>query len=142
MALRLDRLATLYVARPLQRLISASQRSIPILMYHSIADEDESGVHPYYRTATSPAMFATQMASLHAAGVRAIGLAEAMDRVEGKLPSTEKYVVITFDDGYQNFYTDAIPILTRYGLPQPCSWRVIILAMRVITSMARPVDLE
>jgi peptidoglycan/xylan/chitin deacetylase (PgdA/CDA1 family) len=116
MDLRLDRLATLYVARPLHRLTSsASQRSISILMYHSIADEDESRLHPYYRTATSPAMFASQMASLHAAGVRGVGLAEAMDRVEGKLPSTEKSVVITFDDGYQNFYTNAFPILDRYG---------------------------
>ncbi len=114
MDLRLDRLATLYVARPLQRLTSASQRSIPILMYHSISDEDESRVHPYYRTATSPAVFAAQIASLQSAGFRAVGLTEAAQRIaQPAIP--DNWVVITFDDGYRNFYTDAFPVLNRHG---------------------------
>ena len=29
-------------------------QSVPILMYHSISDEDESNAHAYYRTKTSP----------------------------------------------------------------------------------------
>ncbi len=114
MDLRLDRLATLYVARPLQRLTSASQHSIPILMYHSISDEDESGLHPYYRTATSPAVFEQQMEWLHLEGFRSVGLTEAAHRItQPSIP--ENWVVITFDDGYRNFYTDAFPVLNRFG---------------------------
>ncbi len=45
MELRLDRLATLYVMSPFLRLAGGRGQSIPILMYHSIADENESGSH-------------------------------------------------------------------------------------------------
>lgn len=114
MALRIDRLATLYVADPLRRCISNGHASIPILMYHSIADEDESGVHAYYRTATAVSVFASQMGSLQEAGFCAISPAEAI-RCFGQPESVKKNVVITFDDGFRNFYTDAFPVLNRYG---------------------------
>jgi peptidoglycan/xylan/chitin deacetylase (PgdA/CDA1 family) len=114
MALRIDRLTTLYVVDPILRRASAGKASLSILMYHSIADEDEAGVHPYYRTATAPPVFAAQMESLHQAGFSVIGLAEAIRRCSE--PETAKRsVVITFDDGFRNFYTNAFPVLNRYG---------------------------
>ncbi len=114
MSLRIDRLATLYVADPLRRCGLSSQGSIPILMYHSIAEEDELGVHPYYRTATATSVFASQMESLQQAGFSVISPTEAIRRFR-EPESTEKSVVITFDDGFHNFYTNAFPILNRYG---------------------------
>ena len=113
MALRIDRLTTLYVVDPIRRRTSVGKSSISILMYHSIADEDEAGVHPYYRTATGPAVFASQMESLHQASFSVIGLGEAIRRCSE--PHTGKSVVITFDDGFRNFYTNAFPVLDRYG---------------------------
>jgi peptidoglycan/xylan/chitin deacetylase (PgdA/CDA1 family) len=115
MNFRLDRLATLYVAAPLLRLSSPDGRSIPILMYHSITDEDESRVHPYYRTSTSPQAFALQMERLHQAGYKTCSPAEAVAQLEAKANSTSKHVVITFDDGYGNFYQNAFPSLNRFG---------------------------
>jgi len=112
-ALRIDRLTTLYVVDPIRRRTSVGKSSISILMYHSIADEDEAGVHPYYRTATGPAVFASQMESLHQASFSVIGLGEAIRRCSE--PHTGKSVVITFDDGFRNFYTNAFPVLDRYG---------------------------
>jgi peptidoglycan/xylan/chitin deacetylase (PgdA/CDA1 family) len=84
-------------------------------MYHSIAHEDEVGVHPYYRTVTSPAVFAAQMESLHQAGFSVVtGLTEAIRRC--REPEFGKnIVVITFDDGFRNFYTNAFPVLNHYG---------------------------
>jgi len=114
MGLRIDRLATLYVVDPLRRCSFAGGVSIPILMYHSIADEDEAGVHPYYRTATAPTVFAAQMESLHQAGLSVIGLTEAIRRFSEPEAATNS-VVITFDDGFHNFYTNAFPILNRHG---------------------------
>lgn len=114
MGLRIDRLATLYVVDPLRRVSSSGQASIPILMYHSIADEDEEGLHPYYRTATAPLVFAAQMASLHQAGFSVIGLAEAIHR-STEPEAAKSSVVITFDDGFRNFYTNAFPVLKGYG---------------------------
>src|SRR5208282_4673205 len=114
MALRIDRLATLYVADPLRRCNFIRQASIPILMYHSIADENEAGVHPYYRTSTAPSVFADQMENLHQAGFSVIGLSEAVGCFRER-ETTRKSVVITFDDGFRDFYSNAFPILNRYG---------------------------
>ena len=114
MGLRIDRLATLYIVDPLRRASSSGNASVPILMYHSIADEDEGGVHPYYRTATAPSVFAAQMESLHQAGFSVIGLAEAIRRSTAP-EAAKNSVVITFDDGFRNFYSNAFPVLNRYG---------------------------
>src|ERR1035438_3237517 len=107
MDLRIDRLATLYIVQPLRRYASNGKLSIPILMYHSVAEEDETASHPYYRTATSPAMFGAQMAALARAGYRAITLPQAVSRLREAAPQSRKNVVITFDDGYRNFHASA-----------------------------------
>jgi peptidoglycan/xylan/chitin deacetylase (PgdA/CDA1 family) len=114
MGLRVDRLVTLYVVDPVRRLSSWSQASVPILMYHSIADEDETGVHPYYRTATAPTVFAAQMESLQQNGFSVVGLSKAL-HCFSEPEAKKNRVVITFDDGFHNFYRNAFPILNRYG---------------------------
>ncbi len=62
MPARLDRVLSLWVNRSMS---SAGQRErstgLPILMYHSISEDPELGIHPYYRVATTPARFADQM---------------------------------------------------------------------------------
>jgi peptidoglycan/xylan/chitin deacetylase (PgdA/CDA1 family) len=114
MTVRIDRLATLYVADPLRRCGFTSQAAVPILMYHSIADEDEAGVHPYYRTATAASVFAAQMDTLHQSGFSVLSPMEAIN-VCREHESAKKSVVITFDDGFRNFYVNAFPVLKRYG---------------------------
>jgi peptidoglycan/xylan/chitin deacetylase (PgdA/CDA1 family) len=114
MRLRLDRFATLYVADPLRRCGLSSKTSIPILMYHSIDEENEAGVHPYFRTITSPSVFALHMKHLSDHGYRTINLAQAAKFLQNGPPMT-KCAVITFDDGYTDFYRHAFPILSRYN---------------------------
>jgi peptidoglycan/xylan/chitin deacetylase (PgdA/CDA1 family) len=114
MRLRIDRLVTLYVANPLRRCSFNGKGSIPILMYHNIADEDESGVHPYYRIATSPRVFAQHMEYLHDLGYGTISVGEAVNFLHNP-GSAKKYAVVTFDDGYADFYRQAFPVLSRYG---------------------------
>jgi peptidoglycan/xylan/chitin deacetylase (PgdA/CDA1 family) len=82
-------------------------------MYHSISDDDESNVHPYYRTKTSPAKFAAQVKFLRENGYKTCSLAAALQHVQ--LAAQAKLVVITFDDGYRNFYHHAFPVLNQYG---------------------------
>ena len=113
MGFRLDRFTTLYVVHPLQR--QGSNLSVPVLMYHSIADEDENDVRAYFRTATSSRVFADQIASLHEAGYEALGVSEAVKRLKSHSQTMSRGVVITFDDGFHNFYTNAFPILNRYS---------------------------
>lgn len=112
MGLRLDRLATLYIAGPLQLGKLASQSRIPILMYHSIAEDEQSLQHPYYRTSTTPAVFARQMAYLHESGYSTINPGDLGSHSHA---DPRKYVVLTFDDGFADFYGNAAPILGRHG---------------------------
>jgi hypothetical protein len=115
MSFRLDRFATLYVVNPVQRRISRNERSIPILMYHSISDEDETKVRAYYRTATSPMVFNQHMHHLHELGYSTINVADAVNALQNG-GSMKRHVVVTFDDGYADFYREAFPALSRYGL--------------------------
>lgn len=115
MTFRLDRFATLYVVNPVRRRGSSIESSIPILMYHSISEGDEAGVQPYYRTTTSPEMFAAQMRELHEAGYSTLGVTEATCLLNGDTQSIGKNVVITFDDGFEDFRANAAPVLAEYG---------------------------
>lgn len=110
---RPDRALSIGLARPLFRLFPAARPSgIPILMYHKIRD-GLGARHAYFETHTSPLLFESQMQYLSSHGYHTISLNQAIDTNSTSVPS--KAVVITFDDGYRDFYTEAFPILHRYG---------------------------
>lgn len=115
--MQLDRVASVFLAQPL--LASGLLRSkpgIPILMYHSVSDDPEASVSPYYRLTTSPARFREQMRWLHEQGFEVIDLTEAMRRLgDGADGGQDCSVVVTFDDGFQDFLTDAWPVLAEFG---------------------------
>jgi peptidoglycan/xylan/chitin deacetylase (PgdA/CDA1 family) len=110
---RLDRVVTLYFYWPMSRMLLGRQNiGIPILMYH-VVQEGTSDPRPYYETYVSPRMFAQQMRQLRAAGYEAVSIGDALAQLRsGK--RLGKLVVITFDDGYRNFYQTAFPVLKAY----------------------------
>jgi len=112
---RLDRLATLYGCYPMKRMFSRKEAErIPILMYHSVSENLFAKKHQYYQINTLPHIFAQQMKWLHEAGYQTMSLSQLRENMEiGTVPP--KTVVITFDDGYQDFVIDAFPALHRYG---------------------------
>ncbi len=111
---RADAFATLYLVHPLRKLFPSRQRRVPILMYHSISNTSEQG-HPYYRTVTTPGIFAQHMKYLKENGYRSVSLSEALQWLDESGPANSRPVVITFDDGYRDFYTEAFPTLNKYG---------------------------
>jgi peptidoglycan/xylan/chitin deacetylase (PgdA/CDA1 family) len=116
--MRIDRLLTLSVFGPLHGVISPTAPGIPILMYHSIAPDLDDDVRSYYRTVTSPKGFAKQVDFLRANGYSAISLSQAIDWLSdasGEVVPGSPKVVITFDDGFRDFLTEAFPILERVG---------------------------
>jgi peptidoglycan/xylan/chitin deacetylase (PgdA/CDA1 family) len=88
---------------------------IPILMYHSISASLASSQHPYFGTITTPEALDKQIRFLRENGYLGISLEQAVSDVQSGRQNSDKRVVITFDDGFEDFYTEAFPILSRYG---------------------------
>jgi peptidoglycan/xylan/chitin deacetylase (PgdA/CDA1 family) len=92
----------------------SGQASVPILMYHVIAAPPPSA--PYPGLYVEPTEFSAQMQALKAAGWHAV----TPDQVasywrEGTPLGPGKPIVLSFDNGYQSQYTQALPVLRRLG---------------------------
>lgn len=87
---------------------------VPILMYHSVAPRRNA---EYDRWCVSPQRFAEQMAVLAETGHIVLTTGEYVDRIAAGAALPERFVVLTFDDGLQDFRTGALPILQRFGFP-------------------------
>jgi peptidoglycan/xylan/chitin deacetylase (PgdA/CDA1 family) len=88
--------------------MSAPQRPL-ILTYHSISDGDSP-------LKISPKLFAQQMEWLHA-NARTVPLGEIVAAVSARKALPDRTVVLTFDDGFRDFYVAAAPVLRRLRLP-------------------------
>jgi peptidoglycan/xylan/chitin deacetylase (PgdA/CDA1 family) len=112
---RIDRLASVYLSHPLARVMrSLSAARVPILMYHSVSDSLFGKSHPYYQINCSPPVFARQMRWLRQNGYRTMNLTQMWTAMETG-QDVSKTVVITFDDGYRDFYTDAFDAMRQCG---------------------------
>ncbi|HEX7497136.1 MAG TPA: polysaccharide deacetylase family protein [Candidatus Limnocylindrales bacterium] len=87
---------------------------IPILIYHSLAAEAAEPYRPY---SMDPGRFAEHMEHIAAGGYETLTvgqLSAALAGHNGSVP--ERPLVITFDDGFEDTYSVALPILTKLGL--------------------------
>ena len=92
------------------------QKSIPILMYHSIGSiKKGTGLRNLH---TSPSLFFLQLLILKIFGYKGMSLTELLPYLEGKKHG--KVFGITFDDGYKNNHYKALPILKRLGYTATC----------------------
>lgn len=85
-----------------------------ILCYHRVG----TGGVPYY-SELEPRVFEAQMAFLRRA-YRVVTLDQLCHELNDGDPegtSGDQAVAITFDDGYRDLYTHALPILRKYNLP-------------------------
>jgi peptidoglycan/xylan/chitin deacetylase (PgdA/CDA1 family) len=89
---------------------------VPILMYHVINPPPAGAPFPGLYVPTEE--FAEQMRALAGAGFHAV----TMDQLwaywhEGIPLPAGKPIVLSFDNGYQSQYTNALPVLRRLGWP-------------------------
>ncbi|TIO51070.1 MAG: glycosyltransferase [Mesorhizobium sp.] len=102
-------------ARALRRDVARSERRqrIPVLMYHGVADDGPAALARFRCT---PAAFASQIAWLRANGFHAIMSEQLEWSIANRQPFAGRPVLITFDDGFQNFADHAWPILRANDL--------------------------
>jgi peptidoglycan/xylan/chitin deacetylase (PgdA/CDA1 family) len=88
---------------------------VPILYYHYIRINPNPSDRVGFGLSTPPAMFRAQMQYLADQEFHVISLHQAVTAIRDhtKLPS--RPVVLTFDDGYADFYTAAMPVLLSHG---------------------------
>lgn len=87
---------------------------VPVLLYHYIR-YPIPGDRVGFGLSVPPPMFHQQMEYLAANGFHVISLHQAVQAVlgQGRLPS--RPIVLTFDDGYADFFYQAVPELRRWG---------------------------
>ena len=104
---------------------------INILMYHQVGDfapmKGHRSTYCHYKR------FARQMAYLARFGYTVLSMDQVLACLRGETPMPPKAVALTFDDGYENFYEYAWPVLQKHGFPalvylisdllgQPSNW--------------------
>ncbi|MBI5150335.1 MAG: polysaccharide deacetylase family protein [Candidatus Omnitrophica bacterium] len=86
--------------------------AVPIMMYHHVSPDNVS-----QSDTVSPRRFEWHMAYLKANHFNVLSLSDLVRAVRERKSLPRKSVVITFDDGYQDNYTHAFPVLKKYHFP-------------------------
>lgn len=101
------------MARRSNLAVTEQHHRVPVLMYHSVADE---GVSKLARYRVSRKMFHSQMAWLRHHGYHSISSEELVWFIANKHPFVGRPVLISFDDGFQDFADNAWQVLQVHDL--------------------------
>lgn len=91
--------------------IQPDNMSLKVLCYHQISPVADNIM------TTTPALFEEQMKHLREKGYYPVGMEDAVCILSGREKIPGKYILITFDDGYDGIYKYAYPILKKYNYP-------------------------
>ncbi|SNX58721.1 polysaccharide deacetylase [Streptomyces sp. TLI_55] len=95
------------MAAPVDRAAPPGARTAPwIAMYHSVGDCSDDP----YRITVTPDRLDLQLTWLARRGLRGVSVADLLTA-----PDRTDLVALTFDDGYADFVTAALPVLRRHG---------------------------
>lgn len=101
---------TTYIA-PLN---SGRSVNVPILMYHYIGNNPNPADKARYILETTPDMLDAELNYLSQSGYTPISLDTLYAALEGQATLPSKPIVLSFDDGYVDFFVNAFPILEKY----------------------------
>lgn len=88
-------------------------RGVPILEYHMVGNDAQPEEQPYI---VPTAEFAAQLDYLQEAGYTTITMQEYTAARQGKRTLPAKPIILTFDDGYADNYTEMLPVLEAHGM--------------------------
>lgn len=86
---------------------------VPILIYHYVEYVKDEKDTIRKSLNTPPYLFIRQIETLKNAGYTFITASELIDILDGKIELPQKPVLLSFDDGYRDFYTDVFPLLKK-----------------------------
>lgn len=86
---------------------------LPVLMYHHIQSEEAAKTNKQTSITVYTDYFEKQMQYLKDKGYTAITMNDVISFFDNGTKIPAKSVLITFDDAYEDFYTDAFPILQK-----------------------------
>ncbi|WP_119067860.1 polysaccharide deacetylase family protein [Aggregatilinea lenta] len=89
---------------------------LPILMYHYVSAPPDDADKYRLDLSVTPDHFAAQLAWLRDNGYRTVSLDDAYAALARGRPLPSKAVVLTFDDGYEDAYEHAFPLLRQFGM--------------------------
>lgn len=89
---------------------------IPIIMYHYVEYVKDGGDLVRQRLNINPYIFESELTSLKENGYETYFVKDVPSMLDGTLQIAKKSVVLTFDDGYEDFYTYALPLLKKYQI--------------------------
>src|SRR5262245_45871507 len=89
---------------------------VPILMYHYISASPSATDRIRYGLSVPPEMFEAQLRLLSNHGYNTITLRELYEYLAIGTALPDNPIVLTFDDGYVDNYTNAFPLLQKYGM--------------------------
>lgn len=87
---------------------------VPLLLYHGVSDDATDGFRPYNITT---AAFAAHLDAIQDAGFRTVTVSEMVAQMDADPADQDRSsLAITFDDGFQDFATNALPLLRARGM--------------------------
>lgn len=89
---------------------------VPILMYHYVRINPVASDRAGFVLSVTPADLALQMRFLVDSGFHTVTMAQVREYILHGTPLPPKPIAITFDDGYDDAYTAARPVLEQYHL--------------------------
>lgn len=101
---------------PAPTAVAITSAHLPILMYHRLEEAEPDLDAEYLQLVVSPQDFLEQVTYLQQNGYHTITFAELVGAFNGQTSLPEKPVMITFDDGWDDIYYVAYPILKDHGM--------------------------
>lgn len=89
---------------------------VPILLYHYVEYVKDEGDTIRKSLNIIPAVLEEEVKTLKNAGYVFLTPRDLADILDDKNDLPEKPVILSFDDGYRDFYTDVFPILKKYNV--------------------------
>lgn len=104
------------IKKELQKTSSVATFRVPILLYHYVEYVKDKGDTIRQSLNINPYIFEKQIQTLKDAGYAFITAGDLGKFLDADMPLPRKPIIITFDDGYEDFYTDVLPILKKYNV--------------------------